>query len=356
MSQDTDPTRRLLAPRERRARVAVAAPPSPAAPRKGWLTAVAIAALGGALASGWVWHASVPAVPVLTAPAATSTPTPTSPGGPPDASAPLASINELLSAPAAREWRWHRLRDNPAILAIEFPGLTEQGQALNRMAAMYEKRDGSPDRVLTDTQMSQLLLRSGDSVASFYQGHDYTADQLARFFSLAAAQRVPLTAQESRLLVLLVDAAVLKPTGPLAYSALGLQAVISFTAVQPDDPATAADEAVDGVRRASVLLHEVSHGEFFTNAAYRAHSWAFWRERLTEPERQTFRRYLDGLGYNAGDEELMVNETQAVLMHTPDKRAFNAAALDMTELELEGLRVRFRRELRSFGIRTAPAR
>lgn len=227
---------------------------------------------------------------------------------------------------------------------------------MNRLAAMYEKRDGQLDRVLTDKQMNELLSSSGDSVASFYQGHDYRAENLARFFTLAGVQRVPLKAQESRLLALLVEAAVLQPNGGMAYGAVGLQAVISYTAIQPDDPATAADEAIDAVRRESVLLHEVSHGEFFTNAAYRAHCWEFWRQRLTEAERQKFRRYLDGLGYNAADEELMVNEAQANLMHTPDPRAFNAKALGVTELELEGLRVRFRRELGSGSISAAPGR
>jgi hypothetical protein len=54
-----------------------------------------------------------------------------------------------------------------------------------------------------------------------------------------------------------------------------------------------------------------------------------------------FRRYLEGLDYNPRDEELMVNEMQAMLMHTPDSRAFNAAALGVSPAVLDGLRGQF---------------
>lgn len=97
---------------------------------------------------------------------------------------------------------------------------------------------------------------------------------------------------------------------------------------------------MDALRRASVLRHELSHGEFFTNAAYRAHCWRFWRQ-LSEAERASWRRYLRGLGYDSANEALMVNETQALLMHTPDTRDFNAAAMGITMTEMESLRMRF---------------
>ncbi len=213
---------------------------------------------------------------------------------------------------------------------------------MNRLAAMYEKRGGNPEQVLSDTAMEQLLRAGGDSVGSFLQGHDYTGEMLARFFSLAAAQRVSLNAQELRLRERLVAAAVLQAEASGAYRPVGTQAVISFTAVQADDPTTAADESVDARRRESVLRHEISHGEFFTDAGYRVHCWDFWRQQLSDRQRKLFRRYLESLDYNPRDEKLMVNEMQAMLMHTPDERAFNAAALGVSPAELAQLRARFR--------------
>jgi hypothetical protein len=256
---------------------------------------------------------------------------------------PSASVSELLLAPKALSWRARRLRDNPSILVIEFPGLDEQGMAMNRLAAMYEKRNGDRDRVMADAELSQLLRASGDSVASFFQGHDYTGEMLARFFSLASRQQVPLQHQEMALRALLVDAKVLQPGEAGTFSAIGTQAVVSFTAAQEDDPLTKADESVDAWRRESVLRHELSHGEFFTNADYRAYSWDFWRHGLSDRERALVRHYLERLDYNPLDEELMVNEMQATLMHTPDERAFNATALGVSTTDLNRLRAQFRR-------------
>lgn len=267
-----------------------------------------------------------------------------------------ASITELLNAPKAPDWRWHRLQANPAILVIEFPGLADQGRAMNRMAALFEKRTGKRDRLLSDAEMDSLLRSSGDNVSSFFQGHDYTGEMLARFYSMAAVQHAPLNAQELRLRELLVGAAVLHAGQADAYTAIGKQAVVSFTAVQADDPATEPDESVDALRRESVLRHELSHGEFFTNDAYRAHAWNFWRRLLAEHERQMLRRYLQSLDYDPADEELMVNETQAVLMHTHDPRAFSAASLGIGEVELAGLRARFGLGEPQSSVSAAPAR
>ena len=54
------------------------------------------------------------------------------------------------------------------------------------------------------------------------------------------------------------------------------------------------------------------------------------------------RAYLNGLHYNPGDDDLMANEMQALLMHTPDNRAFNAGDLGISEAALAELRIRFR--------------
>jgi hypothetical protein len=343
LSRDVDPTRRLLAPRKRAPKAPPQTPQRRAAPQWWRLVPLAFLALAVGLGGLWAWRSAAPApaaVPVA-APAAVVATATIAPAAPVVAM-PSLSVAELLRAPKPADWRVARMRANPSIVVIEFPGLTEQGRAMNRLAAMFEKRDGNRERVLTDAEMGQLLRSSGDSVASFYQGHDYTGEMVARFFSLAAAQRIQLNAQELRLRALLVDAAVLQAESALGYKPLGTQAVISFTAEQDDDPTTDADETVDGRRRESVLLHELSHGEYFTNAAYRAHCRDYWRRQLTERERQMFRHYLDKLDYNPRDEELMVNETQAVLMNTPDSRAFNAAALSVSEVELARLRGRFR--------------
>jgi hypothetical protein len=249
--------------------------------------------------------------------------------------------------------RWCRFKANPAIVVIEYPTLREQGLAMNRLAAMFEKRAAQRDRVLTEGQLDELMRRSGDTIATFYQGHDYPAAKAARFFSQAEVQGVALNPQEMQLRSLLIEAALMKRGAAGAFEAVGNQAVVSFTGAQPDTPTTAPEERVDSVRREAVLRHELSHGEFFVNPAYRAHCMNFWRNVLRKNERRIFSAYLKSLDYNPGDEELMANETQALLMHTPDSRAFNAGSLGLSEPALAQLRSRFRAGEPPNGLRTA---
>lgn len=328
--------------------------PAPAVKRQpvwGWIMLAAIALAGG---SWWLWPQSKSVASAATAataasapPAPLAAPALAASAMPSTADIPEASVEQLLQTTVQRDWQVRRLRGNPAVLVIEFPGLLAQGEALNRMAALLEKNGGKRDRVLDDAALQALIVASGDNAATFYLGHDYDAEGLARFFNLAKAQGVVLNASELRLQQLLRDARLLAATGPAQAPYLGLSpgALVSFSAQQADDPLTAPDESMDAARRASVLQHELSHGKFFTRADYREHCWSFWLHLLSEPERSLWRRYLRGIGYDSGNELLMVNETQALLMHTPDARDFNADLLGIKPSELEGLRARFRLRL-----------
>jgi hypothetical protein len=333
--------------------------------RWGWrFGAVLALLLAAAIAWAWLWRsAGSEAAPAVAAAASPSTPvvqagavsdrvpiTPVASGGA-KAPVPWTTMAELLGRPASVSLRWSRFEPNPAIVVIEYPNLREQGLAMNRLAAMFEKHGAQRDRVYTDVELGELLRRSGDTVASFYQGHDYPAAKVARFFSQVETQRLPLNAQETQLRDLLLAAGFMKRSASGAFQAMGEQAVVSFTGVQPDDRNTVPDEAIDSRRREAVLRHELSHGEFFTNPAYRAHSMKFWRSELSEAERRMFRAYLKGLDYDATDEELMANETQALLMHTPDERAFNAVSLGTSDVALADLRRRFRRGEPAHGLK-----
>jgi len=241
---------------------------------------------------------------------------------------------------APDDWLVHRLAGAPQVLVVEFASLSTQGRALNRVAALVEKRGGARDRVLGDAELQALIAHGGDTEASYFLGHDYRARDLARFYTLAAAQGVALNADELRLRTLLERARLINATAPGRYAGADPGAFVSFGAATP--AAARAVARVDAARRASIMAHELSHGRFFTDAVYREHCAFFWHQLLTEPERAAWRRYLAEQGYDPANEELMVNETQALLMHTPDARDFSAAALHWSDAELEGLRERFR--------------
>jgi len=254
---------------------------------------------------------------------------------------PVFTPDQLRAEPSSREWLVRWLADATRVLVIEFPDLQTQGRALNRVAALIEKRGASRERVLDDAGLQALIQSSGDTTASFFLGHDYRATDLARFYTLAAAQRIALDADEQQLRDRLLHTRLLTETEPGRYTGAVPGALVTFSAA---DAGTSArpDERIDVLRRASVMEHELSHGRFFTDAAYREHCAFFWHELLSEPEREAWRRYLAEQGYDRGNEELMINETQALLMHTPDTRDFNAAALHWTPADLQGLRERFR--------------
>lgn len=314
---------------------------------QGRVLLAAAAALAAGVLGAWWWQSARPAAvaaegvasTTATAASAAAVPAPAAAVAEGPVDIPQLDLRELLQQ-QARDWRAARLRGNPAVLVIEFPSLREQGAAMNRAAALIEKAGAPRDKVLSDAALQALIERQGDTAQSFYQGHNYVAEQLARFFALAARQGQGLNAQEQRLKRLLADAHAVSGDGE-ATVAKGLQAVISFTAAQHDVPSTPGDETVDERRRESVLRHELSHGLFFTSREYRDHCWRFWRDRLSHDEREALRSMLARLHYDPGNEELMVNEAQAFLMHTPDERAFNADSLGLTAAKLADLRKRF---------------
>lgn len=279
-------------------------------------------------------------------------------GDPAAVLAPLANVSELLAggasggAGAPAGWRIARLRSNPQILVIEFDDLRTQGLAFNRLAALTEKNGAPRDRILLETELALLVQRSSATAETFYFGHDYGDVALARFFNLAISQPVALNPQEQSLRDLLVAQQVIAPApgaalpvaaaAPAQAAMFGTgsppRAVVSFTRTQSNDPTTLADETVDPARREAILRHELSHGQYFTRPAYREHCWRFWKEVLSFQERSAFRDHLASLDYDPRNEELMVNESQALLMHTPDPRAFDADDVQVTPERLAEMR------------------
>lgn len=227
---------------------------------------------------------------------------------------------------------FYRLTENPRILVIDFPDLEEQGRMMNRIAALIEKSGAPRDRILSDAELAAYIQTAGGSSATFYFAHDYAAPSLARFYSMAQAEGESLNQQEKDLLGRLLDVGLLRAAAAGYVADDPELALISI--VQPQ-------AAIDPALRETMLRHEVSHGEFFTNAAYRDHCERFWRERLSEDERAMFRDFLAGSDYDPANETLMINETQAYLMHTPDPRVFSANRLGVSADILVDLQRRF---------------
>ncbi len=89
-----------------------------------------------------------------------------------------------------------RFADNPQIVVLDFASLTEQGTMLNRVAAFTEKAGLPHDRVLTESELETAISDRGDTVETFYFGHDYAAAALAHFFALADRQGIELNTRK----------------------------------------------------------------------------------------------------------------------------------------------------------------
>jgi hypothetical protein len=234
-----------------------------------------------------------------------------------------------------------RFAPNPRILVLDFASLLEQGQMLNRVAALVEKAGLPHDRVLTGYEIAAAIRASGDTVETFYYGHDYDAASVTRFFALANRNNIRLTDEEGRLGRLIRQAGWFEPDAQAALISI---------------PRVGADAHVTRDARATILHHELSHGEYFTNPAYVAFTHQFWTQTLTAGERDRIRRHLRSVGYDQGLEEVMENEAQAYLMFTDGAEFFTPDMIGMSPARLAELRIGFFRTMPSGWLRDSLGR
>ncbi len=233
----------------------------------------------------------------------------------------LAGEAEILDrAPVAVEA--YRFALQPEIVVLQFATLAEQADALNRAAALIEKAGFPRDRVVDRGEMDRRIRAAGATPETFYYGHDYRGADLLRFFAEAERAGDALTPGEAWLRQQIRE---------WGWRPGGNAALISLVR---DDPVS----GLDRLARATILRHELSHGYYFVNAEYAAYSLRFWQESLTASERDRFRAFLALEGYDTGIEDLVVNETQAYLMHTASERFFSARAVGLTVARLDVLR------------------
>lgn len=344
-------------------------PPALAPPRVEWGTAPAPVApapmaqrrrgtgwvLGGAGLLGFVamgigawWLVLAPAGPPPGEPPALSlrpaNPPPAAPDAaanafpaalPPASPSRLASLPPLLEAAALRDHRADapvllRLAGHTAVFLIDFPTLEAQGAVMNRVAALVEKAGLPRDRVLSEAEMAAAIAHAGDTPATFYFGHNYRGTDLARFFELARRDRMPLSPAE----------AWLEAQFRLARGLVPAEQEMVLLSIAAPGP------LMDAAGRASILEHEISHGRYDTDPAYAARIRSAWWQGFTEAERAALRGFLGREGYDTANEELMIDEAQAYLLHTPDPRFFTPAHIGMEAAQVERLRRLLREALR----------
>jgi len=259
-------------------------------------------------------------------PAVVAVPPAEAPAPPPviaePAPAPIPLLDEAaIAAHRADVPTLLRLAENGRVFVIDFPDLDAQAAALNRVAALIEKRDQPRDRVLSEPEIDAAARAGGGTPATYYYGHDYRSDDLDRFFGFAARDGVALRPEE-----LWVRDALARARREAAARDVAL---ISVAASGP---------GMDDSARRAILRHEIGHGHDFTLPFFNAHVRRVWHEWITEADRAAFRAFLAAEGYDTDNEELMATEFQAYLLFTPDPRFFRPDMVRLPPQRIEAIR------------------
>ncbi len=233
----------------------------------------------------------------------------------------------------------HVVASNPDIYILDFPEMEQQGRMFSRVLALIERQGGSRDRVLNDGELTELIHSSGKGLASYAYGNDFRVSELARFYSMANDSKVTLNEDEVRLReFLLANGALLDRYG-FYQTPPNEKVVISIPQSEAD--AVNGRARVTPPLRWAILRHEISHGEYFTTPGYTNYCKDFWSNVMTEQQRTAFRKFLTKKGYDPTNGDLMINETQAYLLHTPSESIFTPAKAGLTNAEVAGLVTKF---------------
>lgn len=235
----------------------------------------------------------------------------------------------------------HRYSGNGDVLVLDIPTLSEQSRMFNRVVALIERIGAPRDRVMSNEEMADFIRKIGQTELTFAYGNDFRVSELVVFYNLAEHGRIELNDEEVRLRQFLLEEKLVKsPYGFLQVAGKD-RVILSLPQVQVQTLADGKALRITERARETILRHELSHGEYYANAQYADYCRRFWYTVLTDGERQVFRKFLGGRAYDTRNEEMMINESQAYLMHTPDPAAFNPQRSGFTQAQIDRLRQKF---------------
>lgn len=250
------------------------------------------------------------------------------------------NFKTILEARSSALTVW-QYADNPSIYVFDFPNLTQQGRSFNRITQLTEQQITEPyPRVLNNQELNKHVEASRRTQADFAFGHDVMVSELTQFFNLAERDKIELNPEEIEIRDFLVAQGLMRNWRGI-FQALKPNVVL-LSIPQPQEKRAAEPRVSEGARYA-ILLHEMSHGEFYSNTYYATFCRRFWADSLGDTQREAFKKFLASYNYTTTADELLINEMQAYLMFTPDAASFSAKKLGVSEAELEAMRDAFRK-------------
>jgi hypothetical protein len=234
-----------------------------------------------------------------------------------------------------------KLAASPDIEVFDFPSLEQQGRTFNRIVALIERQGQGlgHGKVLSDEELAAAIHAAGKRTATFAFGNDFRASELARFFTLAERGQIELNDDEKLLMTYLLEHGFMRHRKSDFVYVPPDRVILSLPHEQGRDGPD--HIVISHATRNAILRHEVSHGEFYDNDNYANYCERFWNEVLDDRQRDAFRAFLGSMNYDVRNEELMINETQAYLFHTPDPRIFSAEKVHLAPSEVDELRQKF---------------
>jgi len=254
-------------------------------------------------------------------------------------SLPVLNFHEILYK-RVNKTTLYRYSINPDVYILDFPSLYIQGRSMNRIMALIEDARAPKDRVLSEFEFEKFLKTHALSTEGFNLGHDYTSHHLTRFFTLTEQHGIALRPEEKQLKALLLEHGLIN-NDLTSVSEQDTKVIISITQQTIEFDKNNKEINVTLDMRKSVIRHELSHGEFFSNPSYREYSENFWNNEIPDYLRSRIGRFLTDLGYDISDKTLTINEMQAFLFHTDHELIFSAQDIGITDKELHDMRKRF---------------
>ena len=252
----------------------------------------------------------------------------------------VGDFSQIVNSRTGQLAVW-RYAGNPNIYIFDFPSLTYQGRSFNRVTQFTEQQTTEPyPRVLTEQEMAVRLAAAKRSESDFAFGHDIMVHELVQFFNFAQRDKVPLNQEETAVRDFLVAQGMIRDWRGFWQAVQPNNVILSIPQTQDK---TAGEPPINSMARYAILLHEMAHGEYYTNPYFTQYCQRFWQESLTDAQREAFKNFLGKYNYATGSDALLVNETQAYLMFTPDPASFSARKLGVPNEELEAMRDAFRK-------------
>jgi hypothetical protein len=229
--------------------------------------------------------------------------------------------------------------DNERVVVLDMPNIRDQGHMFGRLIFFVERGGTPKTKVMTVPEVQAHLAKTKESVDTLTVGNNLRAAELARFFNTARVQGEPLTSSERDLYDSLLQWGMLREE-PAGVAVMEPEMIL-ITIPQASSVAGCNGCGVTPEQRATIFEHEMAHAKFATDTVYQNYTVWFWANTMSPEARDKFTRFLRSRGYDTNNRDLLANEMQAFLMHTPDAAMFSAKDLGITDAELKALRDAF---------------